>query len=359
MGAMSSSQTPFRRIQVGLTIFMVTMVVAILGYMWAGWSLLDAIYMVIITIFGVGYGEVRPLVEPGLKVFTILVIIAGTSASVYAVGGFVQLITEGEIKRALGARRMSQGIEGLKQHIIVCGFGRIGQVLAAELKQNNKSFVIIDQDPERVALAESLNYWVRLGDATEEGVLQAVGIERALVLATVLRSDAANVFITLTARSLNPSLSILARGESGSTERKLLQAGADHVVLPASIGGVRMANLITHPAVEDLLGQAISRNQLTEQLAQIDIQLVDLEVSPGSPLVGQSLGYLEVRGKRTFLIIALRRANGQTISNPGSDLELGAGDIVIVLGHKDDLPQFSQRYQVQRAVTYRGAQARS
>lgn len=350
-------QGPFRRIQTGLIIFGITLIIAVLGYVWAGWGFLDSIYMVVITIFGVGYGEVRPLLDPHLKVFTIVVIIAGTSASVYTVGGFVQLIAEGEIKRALGTRRMSLGIESLKNHVIICGFGRIGQVLAHELRQNRKPFVVIDHNPERVAQAEALGYWVRMGDATEEEVLEAVGLRRAQVLATVLRSDAANVFITLTSRSLNPSLSIVARGESGSTERKLLQAGADHVVLPAAIGGIRMAHLITHPAVEDLLDQAMSRNLLTEQLAQIEIQLVDLQVQPGSPLVGQSLGYLEVRGKRSFLIVALRRANGQTISSPDPSLELAAGDTVIVLGHKDDIPQLAQRYQVQRPITYRGAQA--
>lgn len=350
-------QGPFRRIQIGLLFFGITLVMAVLGYTWAGWNLLDAIYMVVITIFGVGYGEVRPLDDSRLKVFTILVIIAGTSASVYAVGGFVQLIAEGEIKRALGTRRMSQGIENLEQHVIVCGFGRIGQVLARELRHNRKPFVVIDSNPDRVAQAEALGYWVRMGDATEEDVLEAVGIRRAQVLATVLRSDAANVFITLTGRSLNPQLSILARGESGSTERKLLQAGADHVVLPAAIGGIRMAHLITHPAVEDLLDQAMSRNLLTEQLAQIDIQLVDVQVPPGSPLVGQSLGYLEVRGKRSFLIVALRRNTGQTFSNPDPALKLESGDTVIALGHKDDIPQFAQRYQTQRPTTYRGAQA--
>lgn len=203
-----------RRIITGLVFFVSTLVVAVLGYVAAGWSFLDALYMVVITIFGVGYGEVQPLASPGLKVFTILVIVAGTSAAVYSVGGFVQLITAGELHRALGARRMTRGIETLTNHVIICGFGRIGQTLARELQLAQRSFVVIDHDLERVAQAEALGYWVRAGDATEEEVLQAVRIEQATVLATVLRSDAVNVFITLTARGLNPQLMILARGEN-------------------------------------------------------------------------------------------------------------------------------------------------
>ncbi|MFQ3583488.1 MAG: potassium channel protein [Cyanobacteriota bacterium] len=354
---MRSRTGSLRRIFIGLSLLGLTLCCAVLGYYLAGWALLDAVYMVVITIFGVGYGEVRPLDSPALKVFTILVIVAGTSASVYAVGGFVQLITEGEIQQALGARRMSRGIDTLKEHVIICGFGRIGQVLCRELAQARQPFVIIDSNPERVTLAESLGYWVRLGDATEEEVLQAVGIQRAKVLATVLRNDAANVFITLTGRSLNPKLTIIARGEYTTTEKKLLQAGADQVVLPATIGGLRIAHMITHPAAVDLLEEKFSRGLLNEQLAEIEMQLLDLEISTGSPLAGQTIGQLEVRGKQTFLIVAVRRADGTAVSHPPQELVLQAGDRVVVLGYRDDIPQFVQRYSQRRELKYRGAQS--
>ncbi len=347
---------PLRRLVMGIVFFFSTVLVAVTGYLLAGWSLLDALYMVVITIFGVGYGEVRPL-SPVLRVFTILVIVAGTSAAVYSVGGFVQLVTEGELNRLLGARRMTRGIETLSDHVIICGWGRVGRILARELQQAHRAFVVIDQDPERVAEAEALGYWVRLGDATEEEVLQAVRIESAAVLTTVLRSDAANVFITLTARGLNPELTILARGENLSTEKKLLQAGADHVIMPTVIGGTQMAQLITHPAALDFLEQKVSRGLLNEQLAQLDLQIMDLDIPAGSPLVGQTLGYLEVRGQHLFLIVAVRRAHGNTQAQPDPELILEAGDRVIVLGRRQDLPQFAQRYQIQRQIKYRGTGA--
>jgi voltage-gated potassium channel len=338
-----------------LTVFLATVVVAVIGYVLAGWQFLDAVYMVVITIFGVGYGEVRPL-SPTLKVFTILVIIAGTSSAVYAVGGFLQLITEGEINRVLGARRMTRGIETLNQHVIICGFGHIGQILCQELHQNHFPFVVIDRDADKVTQAEVMGYLVRQGDATSEAVLLSVGIEKARVLATVLQNDAVNVFITLTARGLNPQLTIVARGEEPSTEKKLRLAGADQVVLPAAIGGLHMAHLITHPAAVDFLDQELSRGMLNEQLAQIDLQLMDLSISEHSSLVGKKLDYLEVRGRNSFLVIAIRRADGLSMTNPDRETILQAGDSVIVIGNKHDMPQLMQRLIGKREIKYRGAQ---
>ncbi len=165
------------------------------------------------------------------------------------------------------------------------------------------------------------------------------------------------MFITLTARDLSPDLTILARAESLSTEKKLLRAGADHVVMPTVIGGTQMAHLITHPVAVDFLEQRVARGWLNEQLAQLDLQIVDLEIPTGSPLVGQNLGYLEVRGNHLFLIVAIRRVQGETQAPPDRELILQAGDSVIVLGRREDLPQFAQRYQVQRRIKYRGAEA--
>ncbi|PPT08733.1 Potassium channel protein [Geitlerinema sp. FC II] len=232
----------FQRILTGAIFFLLTIAIAIFGYVLFGWELIDAIYMVIITIFGVGYGEVQPLETPAEKLFTIGVIVAGTSSAVYIVGGFVQMVTEGEINRAFESRRKTQGIERLERHSIVCGFGRMGEILAKKLHEARKPFAIVDNDPDRMALAESLGYLVRLGSAADEEVLKSVGIDRAKCLATVLSDDALNVFITLTARELNPNLTILARGELPSTGKKLQLAGADRIVLPAEIGALQMSN---------------------------------------------------------------------------------------------------------------------
>jgi voltage-gated potassium channel len=192
-------QSSLKRILIGASFFGLTLICAVIGYIMAGWNLLDAIYMVVITVFGVGYGEVLPVNTPHLKIFTMLVIIAGTSSAVYIVGSFIQMITEGEINRALGARRMTREIETLSQHVIICGFGRMGQILARRLADDRHPFVVIDNNHDRTTQAESMGYLVRLGSATDEDILQAAGITRARCLATVLPDDAINIFITLTA----------------------------------------------------------------------------------------------------------------------------------------------------------------
>jgi len=347
-------QSSLTRMLVGLGFFLTTLFVAVAGYMMAGWNWLDAIYQVIITIFGVGFGEIGPM-TPGLRIFTMVVIVAGCTSVAYILGGFLQMITEGEVKRVLGVRRMMREIDQLHDHIIICGFGRIGQILARKMKEANQPFVLIDNDLSRVAKAEAQGYLVQQGSATDETVLEAVGIHRARVLATVLPDDAANVFITLTARSLNPSLIILARGEYPSTEKKLLQAGADRVVSPAAIGALRMSHMITHPASLDFLEQSNGRETLNELLAQINVQLDELVIPANSDLVGASIGTVEVRGRGAFIIVALRRAEGETIVHPGQDLFLHEGDTLIVMGHRGDIPQFARHHALKRQMQYRGA----
>lgn len=346
-------QNPFQRILTGVGIFSLTVVVAVSGYITAGWSLLDAVYMVVITVFGVGYGEVQPLVSAELKIFTIGVIIAGVLSVTYTVSGLVQFIAEGEIHRALHLKRMTKEISSLNQHVIICGFGRIGQMLARRLQDDSQIFVVIDNSAERIELARELGYLVYQGNATDEHVLVDVRISRARFLATVLPDDAANVFITLTARELNPQLTILARGELPSTERKLRLAGADHVVLPATISALRMAHMITHPAAVDFLSQTDGHHSLNEMLAELDIQLSELPIEPGSALVGGTVGDIEVRGKGTFITVALRRANGDVMIHPSRDSYLAGGDTIILMGHQGDMPQFVRPYL--SGLRYRGA----
>ncbi|NDJ17508.1 potassium channel family protein [Myxacorys almedinensis] len=351
-------QSPLKRILTGVLFLVATVIIAVAGYRLAGWSLLDSLYMVVITTFGVGYGEVRPINTPALKIFTMLVIIGGTSSTIYLVGGFVQMITEGEINHVLGKRRMTRTIETLTNHIIICGFGRMGQILARQLIDSKIPFIVIDADPIRLEKAEEMGCLVRLGNATDETVLQAVGIDRAKVLSTVLPDDAANVFITLTAREMNPNLMILARGELPSTEKKLRLAGADQVVLPATISGLRMAHMITHPATLDFFNQDDGRTTLNELLSQLDIQVDEVAIAPNSPMVGSTIGDVEVRSKGTFIIVAIRRADGTTITHPPQSALLIEGDVVIVLGHRGDTPQFVKKFVVKDKMLYRGSRVR-
>ncbi len=227
----------------GLVFFVVTCLVATVGYVLAGWSWIDAAYMVTITIFGVGYGEVQPIESLPLKVFTIGVIFAGCSSLIYVIGGVVQMLAEGEIERMMGTRNRSREIESLSDHTIICGYGRIGRLLAAEMRALGQPVVILDRQAERVQQAIDEGYLASTGNCVEDETLQRAGIFRARVLATVLPDDATNVFITLTARGMSESIRIIARAESPFTENKLIRSGATHVVMPAAIGAIRVAQL--------------------------------------------------------------------------------------------------------------------
>ncbi|MEQ8786986.1 MAG: NAD-binding protein [Pirellulaceae bacterium] len=346
---------PFRRMITGVVFFFLVCGAAMGGYLLAGWSVDDAFYMVIITIFGVGYGEVKPIESPALRMLTMSTIIAGYAAVIYTVGGFVQMLIDGEINRALGARRMTRGIDRMQDHTIVCGYGRIGSTLASHLARAKKPFVVVEADAEKIKEAESHGFLVLNGNATEDAILEQAGIARARVLAAVVSDDAANVFITITARDLNPHLEIIARGENPSTERKLLRSGATQVVSPTTIGAARMAHLITHPSAESLLAETATQQDLNEQLSQIGLHFDELHISPGSPLAGHKIGDIEVRGNLGFLVVALRRGDGRIELNPGADAHLSSGDTVIVLGHDADIPQLVQRYVSKNEITYRGA----
>ncbi|NJN01101.1 MAG: potassium channel protein [Leptolyngbyaceae cyanobacterium SL_1_1] len=349
---------PFRRIILGSVFFVLTVVIAVYGYVLAGWSLLDAVYMVVITIFGVGYGEVQPLDSAKLRIFTILVIVAGVLSVAYIVGGFLQLVTEGELRRVFKNKRMIQEIENLSGHVIVCGYGRMGQMLSHKLWQEKQVFVVLDNDSERIALAQESGYLVYQGNATDESTLEAAGIARAKALSTVLPEDASNVFITLTAREMNPQLIILARGKLPSTEKKLRLAGANHVVLPVAIGAIRMAHLITHPTAVDFLSQTDKGASLNELLGELDIQLNELPITASSPLVGGTIGDIEVRGRGTFITVALRRATGEVLIHPGRETHLAIDDSVILMGHQGDMPKFAQGQTHKQGLRYRGARVR-
>lgn len=341
----------------GVVLFVIICLVAVAGYVSAGWQLMDAVYMVVITIFGVGYGEVQPVQSASLRALTICVIIAGYGAVIYTVGGFVQMVMDGEIKRALGAHRMSKGIERLRGHAVVCGFGRMGSILAQQLHEQGKPFVVVDRDEERLREAEAQGYWVIAGSATEEPVLERAGVRRAAVLACVLSDDASNLFITLTARDMNPDLEIIARGEQPATAAKLARCGANQVVLPTAIGAARIAQLITRPSAESLLADLESRGGLSGELNAIGLQLDELEIADGSPLENRPLADLEVRGNQGFLVVAVRRRDGTILLNPATETVLQPKDVVIVLGHQDDIPQLVSRYQLthHHQITYRGA----
>lgn len=325
-------------------------VVGDIGYVIAGWSVTDGIYMVMITIFGVGYGEVRPVDSWELRALTGFVIVAGYGAVVYTVGGFIQMVVDGEINRAFGARRMNRDIDALSGHTIICGYGRMGSSLARELEAAGRPFVAIDADAEAIARSGGGRLLIA-GDATDEHVLERAGIHRASVVATVLSDDATNVFVTLTARAMNPSLVIIARGENRRTEGKLRTCGADQVVMPTDIGASKMAQLIVRPTAEQVLEQMATSGDV--DLVHLGLELDELELGADSPWVNRMIGEIEVRGAHSYLIVGVRTTDGTMHMHPSADLRLAIGDSVVVLGYHDDIPTLGARV-TPRTVTYRG-----
>jgi voltage-gated potassium channel len=326
----------FRKFRRSLLYLAAVFAVSVGGYLLYGWNLIDSVYMVVITMFGVGFGEVHPVDTIGGKVFTMFVIVGGTSAVVFVIGEVIRFVTEGEIMKAIGELKKSKQVEGVSEHAIICGYGRIGQILALELAASNFPFVIVDLDDARLALAEQSGYLFVKGSATDEDTLLRAHVERALVLATVLPQDTLNVFITLTARNLNRQLRIIARGEQPSTEKKLRQAGADEVVLPANIGGTRIAHSITRPATMNFLGD--NRGLIGEELKHLGVELDELRLHKHTHLIGKTVLELQNMSDGHLLVIALQRADGSVLRSGFLEEKLHAGDAVIIIGRVHALP---------------------
>ena len=320
-----------RRVRRGAVILLVVLVASVCGYRLLGRSWLDALYMVVITVATIGYGEASTL-PAGEQLFTIGVILFGLAASGYTIGAFFQLATAGEIEKVLGLRRMTSEIARLKDHVIVCGFGRMGQILCAELQRREVRFVIIDRDPEVLAEVAPLRYLALHGDAVDEETLLSAGIERAATLVTVLPDDAHNVFITLTSRNLNARMQIIARGELPSTQKKLLQAGATRVVLPAAIGALRIASIITKPSTVELMELFAGR--------ALDVEVDELRIESTCPLLGRTVRETETRRIHGLLVVAVKRADGVMTFNPDADFTFAAGDTIIVMGKPFDIERF-------------------
>jgi len=328
------------RLLLSVAIFFGVCVAAVWGYVLFGWKLMDALYMVVITVFSVGYGEVEPVDHTSIRVFTILVIIFGNASAIYVVGELVRTLTEGEIAKALGDMQQSRRVEGISHHTIICGFGRIGQILAQELARNGTPFVIVDIDKERLTQAHGAGYLVVEGSATEEESLQKAGIDRADVLATVLPQDTLNVFITLTARNLNKDIRIIARGEQPATEKKLRQAGATEVILPAAIGGLRIAHSITRPALTDFV--AGKQGPGGADLHHLGLEFHELSLKQHPQLEGWSVGEIQRKAEGNLMIVAIRKASGEVIRDRLIKARLDAGDSLIIMGRTEGLPDFLQ-----------------
>ncbi|MEI9924564.1 MAG: potassium channel family protein [Bradyrhizobium sp.] len=324
--------SPIRNLSVGVAYTVTVMIVATAAYMAAGWSFRDAIYMVIVTIYTVGYNEVRPINTPALNVITIGLIVLGCTGVIFLTGALVQFFTLNQLNKTMGLKRMNRQIDELKGHVVVCGFGRLGHVLARSLSASSAGFVILEESEARATEARLQGYLCIHGDATNEQALLAAGVMRANALATVLSNDALNVFITLSARALNPHLSIIARGELSSTESKLLQAGADKVVLPTHIGAERIAELILHEESARFIDGLERTHGFQRVLHNFGMELEVVTAAPQSPAVRMTVTAIERQAKGAFFIIQINRRDGDVFTAPPPATIVGEGDGVVLIG---------------------------
>lgn len=301
------------------------------GYRIGGWPWGDAAYMVLLTIFSVGYGEVRPIDTSYLRLLTTATIVLGCTSMIVLTGALVQVFTLFQFRRLLGLDRIMTEIDKLTGHVIVCGYGRIGVQLAKALAEAKRGFVIVERDPLKAEEARAHGHLALVADATDEATLGQVGIQRAAVLATVLPDDAANVFITLSARNLNPKLEIIARGEAPTTESKLFHAGADKVVLPTHIGAERIVELILYPHTSSVMTASTGMTDIKRGLHDFGLDLEVVVATQHGGLTGESVGEAERRGNGAFFVVQVDRAGGQSIVHPGEDLRIEAGDSILLV----------------------------
>ena len=318
--------------------FMLTLIVSIgtAGYMvLEKWHFLDSLYMTVITLTTVGFSEVHPLNEQG-RILTMTILLSGLGVVGYLVGTLTQILVEGQLLRIMGRKKLERQIEKLKDHIIICGYGRVGRIICEEIYRSKPTpLVVIDSDSTVTAKIEEDGHLYLLGDATEEQCLLRAGIRSAKGLATALDSEADNVYITLTAKVLKPSLFIIARAGRIGSEKKLLQAGANHVVSPHQIGGYRMAQALLRPNVTEFIDFATHD-------PGAGMGMEEIPVRPNSKLTDVALVDSGIRKELDLIIVAIKKSDGTMIFNPASHTTIQIGDTLIALGQRSSLIKLEQ-----------------
>lgn len=308
----------------------VMIITGTLGYMMIeGWDVLDALYMTVITVASVGYSEVQSLSSVG-RIYTMILIFSGLGFFVYVAGAVVQFMVEGQIRNALGRRRLDKKIKKLENHYIVCGYGRIGRVLCKRLKSKPIDLVVIEKDPDQIPVMDADGVLYLSGDAASEILLQKAGIERAKGLVAVLATDTDNVFLVLTARQLSKTIEIIARAGLEGSKAKLKAAGADRVESPYAMGAANMANRILRPTVTTFLDLAFTHERK-------DIQMEEIPVGESSTLVGKMLKDSGIRQNFNLIIIAIKKSDGNMLFNPSFEATINGGETLIAVGESGNL----------------------
>ncbi|MBT8369474.1 MAG: NAD-binding protein [Deltaproteobacteria bacterium] len=319
-----------RHLAVSIILSLIIIITGTTGYMIIeDWGFLDALYMTVITISTVGYREVNQVGNLG-RIFTIFVVLTGVGFSLYVAAAVVQFMVEGRIRIILGRRRLDKKINRLKNHYIVCGYGRIGRVLCRNLQRNPIDVVVIEKDPEMIPMMDEDGILYISGDAADEVCLTKAGIKRAKGLVAVLATDMDNVFLVLTARQLAPELKITARASQEGAKNKLHAAGADTVESPYEMGAASMARRILRPTVTNFLDLAFAHKRK-------DIQMEEIPVNELSDLINVQLKDSGIRQNYNLIIIAIKKPDGRMLFNPSFEAAIMPNDTVIAVGEEKNL----------------------
>lgn len=318
--------------------FLALVLIGTSGYHWLeGLSLVDSLYMTVITISTVGFGEVRQLSATG-RIFTIGLILGGGGIAAYSVSVTAEFFMSGEWRKYLETRRRSRMLTNLKDHVIICGFGRVGRRVADELTQEGIPFIVVDVNPERAKSAEAHGYMTMLGNAAKDHVLNDAGIRTARSLVAAVNSDAENLFIVLTARGLNPRMLIIARVNYEDSEPKLIRAGANRTIVPYDISGRRIATMLVRPSVADFLDEVA-------RVGGMELLIDQIEIKSDSPLAGKTISEMNIRNNHGVTVLACRHPDGIFEIHPSSDALIESNSLLIVLGTREQLRDMAKTAQ--------------
>jgi len=322
---------PFRRVRIGLGAMALVIVGGTVGFLGLGLGLLDALFGTIVTITTVGSTTIDRFSVAG-KVFSIVLILVGVGTALYTFSAVLEVLIEGHMRDLVRRRRMDRDIAGMSHHVLVCGWGRVGREVAAFLAKAGRQVVVVDRDTERL---QDIPFASVHGDVTDDATLLEAGIERAATLVAALDTDADNLFVTVSSRSMRPDLQIIARARNESSEPKLRRAGADRVVNPQQLGGDRMAAFVTQPHVVDFIDVVMHDGTL-------EFRLEEFEVSTSSPLTGRSLRDAQLRERTGALVLAIRRPDGGFTTNPSPEAIIRADDVLIGVGTAEQLKDLAR-----------------
>lgn len=325
-----------RRLAALMLVPFVLLIVGTIGYKvveGSKWSWLDCLYMSAITLTTIGYGETHPLSKPG-RVFTIVYAMTGVFTLFYVAGEFLRIAVSGEIRTLLGKRRMEHKLAALSQHVIVCGYGRMGRFVCREFEAKRVPYVVIDKDDAVAAEVPPAHGIFVHGDATSDTVLKHAGVLRARALVTVASSDADNLYVVLSARLLNDRLFIVARAEESAAEEKLTRVGANRVISPYVISGSRVALAVLRPTVVDIIDLA-TRNDSAE------LQIEEIRLDAGCPLAGKALRQCGI-ADMGLVVVAIKRPNGVLIASPAGEDLIEAGSTIVVIGNRENLDRLAR-----------------